>query len=622
LNIKCLIISGLVACTCILTVNAFYSSSNVIKLTSINFNSQVIQSDKLWLVKFYVHWCEHCEQFVPEWNKVATALKGIVKVGAIDVTKYTSIGRQYEIEEFPTIKFFGPNKNKAEKYYGGRSSASITNGVLNSIRFIVRERLIEKGSLCGSGGQCRRIKNKDAFELNDNNFDNQVARGDEIWIVEFYAPWCEHCLSQEPEWTNAVIELTRRTKGMVHLAAVDTTINEMLASRYGIQQVPVIKIFQKNKEAVDYNDEKSASSIIATGLDLYAKLPPYKPFEYWMSKNFLQLNIGKTKAIVFGLCCKFRSPATDSIPLPGHCLKLNQTVRNLGVLFDPEMSFRPHIRSITKTAYFHLPLIRGNIREAFTLLPTSMDIAAASLESAADRYLGSTRNQSTCQASGYPHWDTTLVEHRKQHQAAQVQTPGEAASSSSQLGTSFSVPSESRDPFAEYEQPTISSDIGPQQMVSEEVLKTTCDSQLLCIIAILPRTFDTGTSDRSDYLGVLVKMADKYKKRKWGWLWTESGAQPRLETALGIGGLVYPTVVAINARRTKYVLMKGSFNERGIAAFFRKLSTGHVSRTPISDVFPKVKTVKRWDGKEGELPKKDPIISSGPSFEELENDEL
>ncbi|XP_069744360.1 protein disulfide-isomerase A6-like isoform X2 [Narcine bancroftii] len=367
------------------TVNAFYSSTNVIKLTSINFNSQVIQSDKLWLVEFYVHWCEHCEQFAPEWIKVASALKGIVKVGAIDVTKYVSIGHQYEIEEFPTIKFFGVNKNKPEKYYGGRSSAAIANGVLNSIRFTIRERLMEKSRMCASERQCRQIMNKDAFELNDRNFDNQVTRSDEIWIVEFYAPWCEHCLSQEPAWTNAVVELTRRTKGKIHLAAVDTTVNVMLATRFRIQQVPMIKIFQANKEVVDYNGEKSTPSIIAAGLNLYSKISLYKPFE---------------------------------------------------------------------------------------------------------------------------------------------------------------------------------------QMVNEEIFKTVCDLQVLCIIAVLPHISETGNSGRSDYLSLLMKIAHKYKKKKWG-----------------------------------------------------KLSLGHVSRIPISNDFSKVKTVKRWDSMGGELPKEDSILS-GPSFQELENDEL
>ncbi|XP_043533797.1 protein disulfide-isomerase A6-like isoform X4 [Chiloscyllium plagiosum] len=385
---------GTIACTCLLTVSAFYSSSNVIKLTSINFNSQVIQSDKLWLVKFYVHWCEHCEQFVSEWNNVATVLKGIVKVGAIDVTKYASIGHQYEIEEFPTIKFFGPNKNKPEKYYGGRSSTAITNGILNSIRFIVKERLNKQDNLCGSGGQCRRINNQHAFDLNDSNFDNQVMGGDELWIVEFYAPWCEHCLSLEPEWANAIIELTRRTKGKVHLAAVDTSVNGILASRYG-------------------------------------------------------------------------------------------------------------------------------------------------------------------------------------------------------------------------------------QMLSEEVLKTTCNHQLLCIIAVLPHISDTESKGRADYLTLLVKIADKYRKKKWGWLWTESGDQTRLENALGIGGLMYPTIIAIDSRRKKKVLLKSSFSELGIVEFFRRLSIGNVPRTPISDVLPKSIRVKHWTApKTEDLAKKDPIILTGPSFEELENDEL
>ncbi|XP_069744359.1 protein disulfide-isomerase A6-like isoform X1 [Narcine bancroftii] len=420
------------------TVNAFYSSTNVIKLTSINFNSQVIQSDKLWLVEFYVHWCEHCEQFAPEWIKVASALKGIVKVGAIDVTKYVSIGHQYEIEEFPTIKFFGVNKNKPEKYYGGRSSAAIANGVLNSIRFTIRERLMEKSRMCASERQCRQIMNKDAFELNDRNFDNQVTRSDEIWIVEFYAPWCEHCLSQEPAWTNAVVELTRRTKGKIHLAAVDTTVNVMLATRFRIQQVPMIKIFQANKEVVDYNGEKSTPSIIAAGLNLYSKISLYKPFE---------------------------------------------------------------------------------------------------------------------------------------------------------------------------------------QMVNEEIFKTVCDLQVLCIIAVLPHISETGNSGRSDYLSLLMKIAHKYKKKKWGWLWTESGAQPKLENALGIDGLKFPNIISIDARRKKYMLLRGSFSERRISEFFRKLSLGHVSRIPISNDFSKVKTVKRWDSMGGELPKEDSILS-GPSFQELENDEL
>lgn len=53
------------------------------------------------------------------------------------------------------------------------------------------------------------------------------------------------------------------------------------------------------------------------------------------------------------------------------------------------------------------------------------------------------------------------------------------------------------------------------------------------------------------------------------WLWTEAGAQAELETALGIGGFGYPAMAAINSRKMKFALLKGSFSEQGINEFLR-----------------------------------------------------
>jgi len=51
------------------------SSSEVVDLNSANFDRLVIQSDAVWIVEFYAPWCGHCQQFVPEYSKAATALK-------------------------------------------------------------------------------------------------------------------------------------------------------------------------------------------------------------------------------------------------------------------------------------------------------------------------------------------------------------------------------------------------------------------------------------------------------------------------------------------------------------------------------------------------------------------
>lgn len=41
-----------------------------------------------------------------------------MKVGAVDADQHKSLGGQYGVRGFPTIKIFGANKNKPEDYQG------------------------------------------------------------------------------------------------------------------------------------------------------------------------------------------------------------------------------------------------------------------------------------------------------------------------------------------------------------------------------------------------------------------------------------------------------------------------------------------------------------------------
>ncbi|XP_034017539.1 protein disulfide-isomerase A6 isoform X2 [Thalassophryne amazonica] len=340
---------GVLGCSLILSAHGMYSASDdVIELNPTNFNREVIQSDSLWLVEFYAPWCGHCQSLAPDWKKAATALKGIAKLGAVDADQHKSLGGQYGVRGFPTIKVFGANKNKPEEYQGGRSTQAIVDGAINALRALVKEKV---GGKSGGSGYSRQSDDgkKDVVELTDDNFDKLVLESDDVWLVEFFAPWCGHCKNLEPEWAAAATAVKEQTKGKVHLGAVDATVHQVVSARYGIRGFPTIKIFRKGEQPEDYQGGRNRGDIIAQAVELFS----------------------------------------DSAPPP------------------------------------------------------------------------------------------ELLE-----------------------------------------------------ILNEDILKKTCEDSQLCVIAVLPHILDTGAAGRNDYLQVMMKMAEKYKKKMWGYMWEQFKKKKKIE---GVG---------------------------------------------------------------------------------------
>lgn len=84
---------------------------------------------------------------------------------------------------------------------------------------------------------------KDVIELTDENFEKMVLNSEDMWLVEFYAPWCGHCKNLAPEWATAATDL----KGKVKLGALDATVNT-LKVRYMLS----IVLFNFNKFVLTY----------------------------------------------------------------------------------------------------------------------------------------------------------------------------------------------------------------------------------------------------------------------------------------------------------------------------------------------------------------------------------
>jgi protein disulfide-isomerase A6 len=203
----------------------YTAGDEVTELTAANFNEKVLQSKSLWLVEFYAPWCGHCKNLAPEWVKVAKALKGVARVGAVNMDNEQSVGAPYGIKGFPTIKIFGANKNSPQDYNGGRTAQAIVDDALSQLRSMVKSRMgggDSSGSSSGnSGSSGSGSGSSDVVELTEANFDSLVLNSNDIWLVEFFAPWCGHCKNLAPEWAKAATEL----KGRVKLGAVDATVS-------------------------------------------------------------------------------------------------------------------------------------------------------------------------------------------------------------------------------------------------------------------------------------------------------------------------------------------------------------------------------------------------------------
>ena len=128
------------------------------------------------------------------------------------------------------------------------------------------------GSKSSSGGSSGGSNKDERVVLDTVNFNALVLQSKDIWIVEFYAPWCGHCKALEPEYIQAAQQL----KGKVKLGIVDATVEQQLAGRFGVSGYPTIKVFgygegKSDSKAYDYQGERTASAIVAFANDLLDK---------------------------------------------------------------------------------------------------------------------------------------------------------------------------------------------------------------------------------------------------------------------------------------------------------------------------------------------------------------
>jgi protein disulfide-isomerase A1 len=104
------------------------------------------------------------------------------------------------------------------------------------------------------------IKNdKGVLVLEKDTFTAAVTDNKHV-LVEFYAPWCGHCKSLEPEYIKAAEKL-KDLNSDIKLAKVDATEQTELAEEHKIRGYPTLKFFRDGKPS-DYNGGRTGDEIV------------------------------------------------------------------------------------------------------------------------------------------------------------------------------------------------------------------------------------------------------------------------------------------------------------------------------------------------------------------------
>ena len=115
------------------------------------------------------------------------------------------------------------------------------------------------GGQRGGGGAPRSKENlygKDSAvkSLKKTKFPGSDAK--HVWLIEFYAPWCQHCKRLKP----TMERLAKELEGFVKVGAVNCEKEKQLCGVEGVSSFPAIKL-KKGSVTVSYDGERDLSSL-------------------------------------------------------------------------------------------------------------------------------------------------------------------------------------------------------------------------------------------------------------------------------------------------------------------------------------------------------------------------
>lgn len=198
-------------------------SSRVEALGPQDFPGKVIESKDTWFVDFFAPWCPPCMQLLPEYRKVSRSMGHLVRFGTVDCTMHDSLCAKYKIRSYPTTVLY--NQTVPHHYHGSHTAGGLEDFIQDTL-------------------------NPPVIFLTPESFENMVAlkTEDEIWVIDFFAPWCGPCQQLAPQWSKLARMFSEEPN--VHIGSVDCQQYHELCSSQGVNTYPNIRLYPRGSSGI------------------------------------------------------------------------------------------------------------------------------------------------------------------------------------------------------------------------------------------------------------------------------------------------------------------------------------------------------------------------------------
>ena len=102
-----------------------------LNIASLNFENEVLNSDKPVLLDFYADWCGPCKMLAPVVHEIAEENIGALKVGKINVDEQMELAMRFQVSSIPMLVVFKDGKAVAKSvgYRPKEEIAAMVEGV-------------------------------------------------------------------------------------------------------------------------------------------------------------------------------------------------------------------------------------------------------------------------------------------------------------------------------------------------------------------------------------------------------------------------------------------------------------------------------------------------------------